>query len=247
MTGARDPAGVTVTPSHEGFTEVIKELDLPPQIVVSTLRGESRNTAAAMLTALSALMRDRANYLAAEGLHGWVGEPTVVLIVPSHDVFRHDASVVQAELLARMGRTTGIHLRLVDAIPPMELGSRPLWALQSFGGSRMLRDFAGDDSLSHVTYEYVTVAELTALAEGDTEPAGSAYGELAAIRSKILQYVKMYPGGTAEAITREIEGSANQIQGMLGCLINEGILVIGTDHLLYDVADAIATGKVRRG
>lgn len=225
---------------------MIKSLNLPGEIVVSTLRGESRNTAAAMLTALAAVMRDRSQHLAAKGLRAWDGEPTTVLILPSHDVFRHDIAVVQAELLARMGRCTGIRLRLVDAIPPMDLSGKPLWALQSFGGSRMLRDFAGDDTLTQVTYEYVTAAELTALAEGDTEPTGSAYDELAAVRAQILQHVKMYPGCSAEAVDRDIEGSTNQITAMLGVLVEEGVVVYGNDGLLYDVADAVALGKVQR-
>lgn len=227
---------------------MIKSLNLPAEIVVSTLRGESRKNAAAMLTALAAVMRDRSNHLAANGLTAWDGEPTTVLILPSHDVFRYDEAVVQAELLARMGRKTGIHLRLVDAIPPMNMGAdkMPLWAIQSFGGSRMLRDFAGDPSLTQVTYECVTAAELTALAEGDIEPTGSAYDELAAVRGQILQHVKMYPGCSAEAVDRDIEGSSNQITAMLGVLVDEGALVYGTDGLLYDVVDAVALGKIRK-
>lgn len=143
-------------------------LELEPEILISGLRGEGPEQQLPVLDRVLGVMKARASMLAASNQRLWDGEPTVVVIVPSSEVLNNWQLGDCVQVLARMGRAVGIHLRLIDAAPPLREadGEHPsIYPLSCFGGSAILRQFAAAEELRNVTFHQLSPYEMVELAE----------------------------------------------------------------------------------
>jgi hypothetical protein len=145
----------------------MSDLDLPEKIVISRLRGEDLQGSVEVLEHVIKVTQLRGRDLADRGLRLWDGPKTAVVIVPSSEVFAGDYRIVQrAQVLARIGRASGIALRLIDCTPPLRQADEDGPAVYSLTtmGSAILRDFAGSD-VDTVTFHQVSAREMVELAE----------------------------------------------------------------------------------
>jgi hypothetical protein len=153
------------TPAH---------LQLEPSILVSTLRGEETEECVAILDRVLSVAKARLNWLGeqpASGLRTWPGERTEVVIAPSSEVLNggFGGAAGMVTVLARIGRAAGINLRLLDATPPLpgilNEDRPPVYSLNTFGGSMVLRATASEPEIDTVTFHEISVQELMAMAE----------------------------------------------------------------------------------
>lgn len=147
---------------------IMGNLELEPEIIISRLRGEDPRAAVETLNHVFAVVKNREHDVVRRGLSQWDGPTTVVVIVPSSEVFDGDYRTVEmAQVLARNGRRLGISLRLLDAAPPLPLPDpqgRPIYPL-SVCGSAILRAFASATDVATVTVHQLTPLEMTELTE----------------------------------------------------------------------------------
>jgi len=143
-------------------------LELEPEVLISGLRGEGDEQQLPILDRVLGVMKARASMLIASGQRHWDGQPTVVIIVPCSEVLNHWQVGDSVQVLARMGRAVGIHLRLIDAAPPLREaeGEVPaIYPVACFGGSAILREFAAAQEVGNVTFHQLTPREMVELAE----------------------------------------------------------------------------------
>lgn len=241
-------------------------LNLDPEISITTLRGENPRDLTYPLANILDTVRARLHVLAAEGKRRWEGEPTVVVIAPSSEVLSHRApgNVAILETLARLCRPAGVSLRLIDATP----GIRPGFpALAAFGSSELLRSFASDDALASVSYYHVSPTDLVSMTEidhggvvrvqatvGDRAEQEAlelpATGDLDVLRGEIINAVMFHPGSTLVEIVGIVNGVDFTTDGVadtrtvLRELIARGTVVLRGDRH-YDRADAAVLGTAR--
>jgi hypothetical protein len=153
---------------------IYPELDLEPEILVSTLRGEDPRECTADLDRVLTVARARMRYLAEQGARRWEGEKTVVIIAPSSEVLDWGSGGAEnlaiVEVLARVGRSAGVSLRLLDANPQVpqttvDGETRRVGSLTSFGGSSLLRAHVGDEGVQTVSFHPLSPSEMADLAE----------------------------------------------------------------------------------
>jgi hypothetical protein len=143
-------------------------LELEPEVLISGLRGEGAEQQLPILDRVLGVMKARASMLVASGQRHWDGEPSVVVVVPSSEVLSHWEIGDSVQVLARLGRAVGIHLRLIDAAPPLREaeGEQPaFYPMACFGGSTILREFAAAQEVGNVTFHQVSPREMVELAE----------------------------------------------------------------------------------
>jgi hypothetical protein len=146
----------------------MSDLDLPEEITISYLRGGDPDAAVETLEHLVEVTQHRGRHLAGRGLRLWDGPKTVVVIVPSSEVFASDHRIVQrAQVLARIGRACGISLRLIDVTPPLREADRNGPAVYSLAacGSTILREYINSSELATVSFHQVSAREMAELAE----------------------------------------------------------------------------------
>lgn len=146
----------------------MRELDLPEEITASRLRGEDSDAVVEVLDYVLTIVKNRQHHLVAKGLARWDGPRTVVVIVPSSEVFNDHRAIELAQVLARIGRSSGVSLRLIDATPPLpgalDGQGAPVYSLAAMG-STILREFAAAPDIETVTFHQVSPREMVELAE----------------------------------------------------------------------------------
>lgn len=137
-------------------------MDIPREVTVAALNEDAKSYAFEAETILKSIL----HAARARASAGWVGEPSTITIVPSSEVLLH----LPADLLltlARIGRSAGVRLRLLDVLPLITWTGfdEPVPSLAAAGQSTALRKFLADPEVDWVSYHVLTPSEMVMMAE----------------------------------------------------------------------------------
>lgn len=141
-------------------------LELPPEITVAAYFDEDADLAVQQLEHVAAVVKARHGALASADQREWPGEKTTVVIVPSSAVLRDHRAERLVQGLARTCRVAGITLRLIDVATEIRssIEDRMVYPSNHFG-SVMIRQFALDPEIRHVTFHALKPSEMVQMAE----------------------------------------------------------------------------------